>query len=84
VKDGVRACVKNVLAHIRVLAPSIPLEKLREEIDDDNYLESIENVESKVEDLANFIAEKLDIYLPLLMTKLIVRFYRIWAYFSSL
>jgi ribosome assembly protein YihI (activator of Der GTPase) len=77
VKDGVRACVKNVLAHIRVLAPSVPLEKLREDTDDDNYLESIENAESEVEDLTNFIAEKLDIHLPLLMTKLTVRFYSI-------
>jgi hypothetical protein len=41
-----------------------PLEKVREETDDDNYLESIESAESKVEDLANFIAEKLDIHLP--------------------
>jgi hypothetical protein len=63
VKDGVRACVKKVLAHIHVLAPSVPLEKLREDTDDDNYLESIENAESEVEDLANFIAEKLDIHL---------------------
>jgi hypothetical protein len=46
-----------------VLAPSVPLEKLREDTDDDNYLESIENAESEVEDLANFIAEKLDIHL---------------------
>jgi hypothetical protein len=64
VKDGVRACVKNVLAHVRVLAPFVPLEKLREDTNDDNYLESIENAESKVEDLANFIADKLDIHLP--------------------
>jgi ribosome assembly protein YihI (activator of Der GTPase) len=77
-------CVKNVLAHIRVLAPSIPLEKLREEADDDNYLESIENAESEVEDLASFIAEKLDIHLPLLMMKLTVRFCSIWAHLSSL
>jgi hypothetical protein len=65
VKDGVRACVKNVLAHIRVLAPSVPLEKLREDTDDDSYLESIKNAEAKVEELANFIADKLDIHLPL-------------------
>jgi hypothetical protein len=64
VKNGVQTCVQNVLAHIHVLALSIPLEKLREETDDDNYLESIENVEFEVEDLANFIAEKLDIHLP--------------------
>jgi hypothetical protein len=83
-KDGVWACVKNVLAHIRVLAPSVPLEKLREDTDDDNYLESIENAKSEVEDLANFIAEKLDIYLSLLMMKLTVRFCSIWAQLSSL
>jgi hypothetical protein len=41
----------------------VPLEKLREEADDDNYLESIENIELEVEDLANFISEKLDIQL---------------------
>jgi ribosome assembly protein YihI (activator of Der GTPase) len=64
VKDGVRTCVKNVLAHIRVLASSVPLEKLREDTDADHYLESIENAEFEVEDLANFIAEKLDIHLP--------------------
>jgi hypothetical protein len=64
VKNGVHTCVKNVLAHIRVLAPTVPLEKLREEADDDDYLESIENVEPEVEDLANFIAEKLDVQLP--------------------
>jgi hypothetical protein len=55
--------VKNILAHIHVLSPSVPLEKLREDTDDDNYLESIENTESEVEDLANFIVEKLDIHL---------------------
>jgi hypothetical protein len=64
VKDGVRACVKNILAHIRILAPLVSLEKLREETNDDNYLKSIENEESEVEDLANLIAEKLDIHLP--------------------
>jgi hypothetical protein len=42
----------------------VPLKKLREEADDDNYLESIENAELEVEDLANFITEKLDIQLP--------------------
>jgi hypothetical protein len=61
VKNGVQTCVKNVLAHICVLAPSVPSEKLREEADDDNYLDSIEKLEPEVEDLATFIAEKLDI-----------------------
>jgi hypothetical protein len=52
------------LAHVRVLAPTVPLEKLRKKFDDDNYLESIEKAELEVEDLANFIAKKLDIQLP--------------------
>jgi hypothetical protein len=64
VKNGVQACVKNILTHVRVLAPFVPLEKLMEDADDDNYLESIENAESGVEDLTNFIANKLDIHLP--------------------
>jgi hypothetical protein len=84
IKNEVQTCVKNVLAHIRVLAPSVPLEKLREETNDDNYLKSIENAESEVEDLANFIAEKLDIHLPLLMTKLTTRLCSTWAHLSSL
>jgi hypothetical protein len=64
VKDWVRACVKNVLAHVRVLAPFVPLENLMEDTDDDNYLESIGNAESEVEDLANFITDKHNIHLP--------------------
>jgi hypothetical protein len=49
------------LAHVRVLAPTVPLKKLREEADDDNYLESIGKAELEVEDLVNFITEKLGI-----------------------
>jgi hypothetical protein len=49
---------------MRVLALTVPLEKLREEADDDNYFESIENDDLEVEFLANFIAEELDIQLP--------------------
>jgi hypothetical protein len=56
-------CVKNVLAHVRVLVLMVPLEKLREEADDDNYFESVKKAELAVEDLANFITEKLDIQL---------------------
>jgi hypothetical protein len=42
----------------------VPLEKLQEKADDENYLEFIEKAELEVEDLANFIVEKLDIQLP--------------------
>jgi hypothetical protein len=41
----------------------VPLEKLREKADDENYLESIEKAKFEVKDLANFIIEKLDIQL---------------------
>jgi hypothetical protein len=41
-----------------------PSRKLREEANDDDYLESIEKVEPEVEDLGNFITENLDIQLP--------------------
>jgi hypothetical protein len=61
IKNGVQMCVNNVLAHICVLALSVPLEKLREEADDDDYLDSIEKAKPEVEDLTNFIVEKLDI-----------------------
>jgi hypothetical protein len=44
-----------------VLAPTVPLEKHREETNDNNYLESIEKPKLEVEDLTNFIVEKLDI-----------------------
>jgi hypothetical protein len=40
-----------------------PSRKLREKADDDNYLESIKNAKLEVEDLANFITEKLGIQL---------------------
>jgi hypothetical protein len=53
----------------------VPLEKLREEADDDNYLESIENAELEVEDLANFIARSLIFNSLLLMMRLIARLY---------
>jgi hypothetical protein len=52
------------LAHIQVLAPTVPLEKLREEADDDDCLDFIKKAKPEVEDFANFIIEKLDIQLP--------------------
>jgi hypothetical protein len=73
VKKGVQVCVKNVLAHVWVLAPSVPLEKLREETDDDDYLEAIEKEKREVKDLAIYIAQKLEIQILFLMMKLIAR-----------
>jgi hypothetical protein len=64
VKNEVQTCVKNILACIHVLALSVPLEKIMEDTDDDNYLDSIEKAEPEVEDLATLNAGKLDIQLP--------------------
>jgi hypothetical protein len=61
VKRGVQACIKNVLAHVWVLDPNVPLEKFGEPTDDENYLESIERAEPEFEDLASHIAKKLEI-----------------------
>jgi hypothetical protein len=72
-KDGVLTCVKNVLAHIRVLAPSVSLEKLREYTDDDNYLDSIEKAEPKVEDRPPSLLESFIFSSVILMMKLMVR-----------
>jgi hypothetical protein len=47
--------------HIRVLDPNVPLEKLREPTDDENYLESIERAEPEFEALVSHIVEKLEI-----------------------
>jgi hypothetical protein len=62
----------------------IPLEKLREDTDDDNYLESIENAEPEVEDWPTSSLRSLIFISPLLMMKLIVRLCSIWAHLSSL
>jgi hypothetical protein len=62
-QEGVQACVKNVLAHVRVLDPNVPLEKLGEPTDDENYLESIERAEPEFESLASHIAKKVEIWI---------------------
>jgi hypothetical protein len=33
---GVQACIKNILAHVRVLDPNVPLEKLGEPTNNEN------------------------------------------------
>jgi hypothetical protein len=76
-------CVKNILAHICVLAPTVPLERLREKDDDEDYLKSIEKAEPEVEDLAYFIAEKLDIQLLSFDDEAKVRLCSAWMPLSS-
>ena len=64
VKRATHVCIKNVLAHVRVLAPIVPLEKLAEEAKNQEYLDAIERVEPKVDALAGLLSEQLDIKLP--------------------
>jgi hypothetical protein len=64
VKDGVRACVRNVLARIRVLSPSIPLDSLREDVNEEDALELISQAEVELDNLAHHIFERLEFPLP--------------------
>ena len=64
VKRVAHVCIKNVLAHVWVLAPSAPLEKLAIEAESQEYLEAIERAEPEVGALAGLISEQLDIKLP--------------------
>ena len=60
-KRCAQLCTKNILAQVRVLAPEVPLSKIAEEAESQEYLDAIEKVKPKVEDLARRIADNLDI-----------------------
>ena len=64
VKRVAHIYIKNVLAYVRVLAPSAPLEKLAEGAKSQEYLEAVERAEPEVDALAGLISEQLDIELP--------------------
>jgi uncharacterized protein Yka (UPF0111/DUF47 family) len=64
VKKGAQVTIRNVLAHVRVLAPAIPLEKLIEDAKSQEYLNVIERAEPEVDELAEKLAEQLSIHLP--------------------
>ena len=52
VKKGCHCALKSVLAHIRVLAPDAPLQKLVEEAKSQEYLNVVEQTQPEVDDLA--------------------------------
>jgi hypothetical protein len=60
-KTAAKACVWSVLAQIRVLWPTVLLEKLIEEIDDEVVLQAIEEVEDAMDNLASDVASQLDL-----------------------
>ena len=60
-KRCAQLCTRNVLVQVRVLAPEVPLSKIVEEADSQEYLDAVEKVEPKVEDLARRIVDNLNI-----------------------
>ena len=64
VKRCAQLCTKNVLAQVRVLAPAVPLSKIAEESDSQEYIDAVERTEPEVEDLASRIVDNLNIILP--------------------
>lgn len=64
VKKVAQVAIRNVLAHVRVLAPAVPSEKLVEDAESQEYLDAIERAEPEVDELAGKLAELLNIQLP--------------------
>jgi uncharacterized protein Yka (UPF0111/DUF47 family) len=52
------------LAQVWVLAPAVPLAKLAEDGESQEYLDAIEQVEPKVDELTRKIAKNLNINIP--------------------
>jgi flagellar motor switch protein FliM len=61
VHTSTKACVRSVLAQIQVLWPTIPLEKLKEEFEDEAVIQAVEEAEDAMENLASDIASQLDL-----------------------
>ena len=52
---------RNVLAQVQVLAPKVPLSRIAEEAESQEYLDAIEKMEPMVGDLARRIVDNIDI-----------------------
>jgi hypothetical protein len=64
IKRDVHVCIRNILAHVQVLAPTVPLEKHTKEAENQEYLDAIERADPEVDALAKKLSEQLDIKLP--------------------
>ena len=60
-KRCAQLCTRNVLAQVWVLSPEFPLSKVADEAESQEYLDAVEKVEPKVEDLASRIVDNLNI-----------------------
>jgi hypothetical protein len=60
-KKCAQLCTRNVLTQVRVLALEVPLSKIAEEAESQEYLDVVERVEPEVDELAGKIAKNLNI-----------------------
>ena len=60
-KRCARLCTRNVLAQVQVLALEFPLSKVADEAESQEYLDVVEKLEPKVDDLARKIVDNLNI-----------------------
>jgi hypothetical protein len=60
-KKCAQLCTCNVLAQVRVLASEVPLSKIAEEAESQEYLDAIQEADPEVDELAGKIAENLNI-----------------------
>ena len=54
-------CTRNVLAQVWVLSPEFPLSKIADEAESQEYVDVVEKLEPKVDDLASRIVDNLNI-----------------------
>jgi hypothetical protein len=64
VKKCAQVCTRNVLAQVQVLAPIVPLAKLAEDAESQEYLDTVEQAKAEVDELAGKIAKNLNIQIP--------------------
>ena len=57
IKRCAQVCTRNVLAQVQVIAPAVPLEKIVEDAESQEYLDAVELAEPEVDELAGKIAE---------------------------
>jgi hypothetical protein len=61
VKVAAKAWVRSGLAQIWVLWPTVPLERLTKEIEDEDVLQVVEEVEGAMDNLADDVTSQLDL-----------------------
>jgi hypothetical protein len=61
VKKCAQLCIRNVLAQVWVLALEVPLSKITEEAESQEYLDAVKRVEPELNELAGKIAKNLNI-----------------------